>query len=416
MTKKLLALYGLTWNPFAPERPSEALLTTPKLDSFCWRLEQSHVREGGFALITGDPGTGKRVALRVLAERLGRLREVTVGALAHPQSSVADFYRELGDLFGVALKPHNRWGGFKALRERWQAHIDTTLVRPVLLIDEGQEMSPAVLSELRSLSSTRFDSRLILSVVLAGDGRLAEALRREELLSLGSRIRTRLALEYASPEERGRRGDALLLTVEHRAAPSTSGLALELRAHDEALALHVVDRAPDPSPERGTGPTATDRIEQVLAHAARPLSLRQLRHLCRLAHGDPLRCPHDPSDQRSRPQGGRRVPPRPAVRRPRSPFPGPPPYTAWETETGSTPSRSVIAGPSKSVPTLSIRALQASPAGGPARCVGCCRTRPTSARCITTGTNRSTGIRRPLGAAAGTRAAPDVVLPQNGSP
>ncbi len=201
MTKTLLALYGLKWNPFAPELPSEALLTTPKLDRFCWRLEQSHVREGGFALITGDPGTGKSVALRVLAERLGRLREVTVGALAHPQSSVADFYRELGDLFGVALKPHNRWGGFKALRERWQAHIETTLVRPVLLIDEAQELSPAVLSELRTLSSTHFDSRLLLSVVLAGDGRLAEGLRREELLPLGSRIRARLVMEYASPEE-----------------------------------------------------------------------------------------------------------------------------------------------------------------------------------------------------------------------
>ena len=201
MTKKLLALYGLKWNPFAPDLPSEALLTTPKLERFCWRLEQSHVREGGFALITGDPGTGKSVALRVLAERLGRLREVTVGALAHPQSSVADFYRELGDLFSVALTPHNRWGGFKALRERWQAHIETTLVRPVLLIDEAQELSPAVLSELRSLSSTHFDSRLLLSVVLAGDGRLAEALRQEALLPLGSRLRTRLTLEYASPEE-----------------------------------------------------------------------------------------------------------------------------------------------------------------------------------------------------------------------
>jgi general secretion pathway protein A len=201
MTKKLLALYGLKWNPFSPDLPTEALHSTPKLDTFCWRLEHSHVREGGFALITGDPGTGKSVALRLLAEHLGRLREVTVGALAHPQSSVADFYRELGDLFGVPLRPHNRWGGFKALRERWHAHIDTTLSRPVLLIDEAQEMTPTVLSELRLLASTRFDSRLILSVVLAGDGRLAEALRHEALLPLGSRIRTRLVMEYASSEE-----------------------------------------------------------------------------------------------------------------------------------------------------------------------------------------------------------------------
>jgi type II secretory pathway predicted ATPase ExeA len=209
MNKKLLALYGLKWNPFSPELPSEALRPTPALESFCWRIEQSHVREGGFALITGDPGTGKSVALRLLAERLGALRDITVGALAHPQSNVADFYREMGDLFGVALKPHNRWGGFKALRERWQAHIESALVRPVLLVDESQEMSPAVLSELRLLTSTRFDSRLILAVVLAGDGRLAEQLRRPELLPLASRIRTRLTLDYASREE-------LLACLAHR--------------------------------------------------------------------------------------------------------------------------------------------------------------------------------------------------------
>jgi general secretion pathway protein A len=201
MNKKLLALYGLKWNPFSPDLPSEALRVVPKVQSFCWRIEQSLVREGGFALISGDPGTGKSVVLRILAERLEALREVTVGVLAHPQSNIADFYREMGELFGVQLKPHNRWGGFKALRERWIAHIDSTLVRPVLLIDEAQEMLPAVLSELRILATTHFDSRSILSVVLAGDGRLLERLRREELLPLGSRIRARLVMEYVGREE-----------------------------------------------------------------------------------------------------------------------------------------------------------------------------------------------------------------------
>lgn len=136
MNKKLLALYGLKWNPFSPELPLDALYLTPKIDNFCWRIEHTLVREGGFALITGDPGTGKSVVLRLLAERLGRLREITVGAMTHPSSNLADFYREMGDLFGVEFKPHNRWGGFKALRERWLAHLEGTLLRPVLLIDE----------------------------------------------------------------------------------------------------------------------------------------------------------------------------------------------------------------------------------------------------------------------------------------
>ena len=201
MNKKLLSLYGLKWNPFAPELPTEALHVSPRLDSFCWRVEQSLVREGGFALISGEPGTGKSVVLRLLAERLEQVRDVTVGVLTHPQSNLADFYREMGDIFGVALKPHNRWGGFKALRERWLGHLDSTLMRPMLLIDEAQEMGSLVLSELRLLGSTRFDSRSILSVVLAGDGQLTHKLRRQELLPLGSRIRMRLVMEHASRDE-----------------------------------------------------------------------------------------------------------------------------------------------------------------------------------------------------------------------
>jgi hypothetical protein len=66
-----------------------------------------------------------------------------VGSINHPQSSLADFYREMGDIFAVPLRPHNRWGGFKALREVWFAHLETTRRRAVLLVDEAQEMSPA---------------------------------------------------------------------------------------------------------------------------------------------------------------------------------------------------------------------------------------------------------------------------------
>ncbi|MDQ5914778.1 MAG: ral secretion pathway protein, partial [Pseudomonadota bacterium] len=144
MTQKLLALYGLKFNPFTPDLPTDAIYVPPRIEDFCWRIEQAQVREGGFAMIHGDPGSGKSIALRLLAERLARLPDVTVGAINHPQSNLADFYRELGDVFGVPLKPHNRWGGFKALREQWQAHLESTRRRPVLLIDEAQEMAPPV--------------------------------------------------------------------------------------------------------------------------------------------------------------------------------------------------------------------------------------------------------------------------------
>jgi general secretion pathway protein A len=251
VNKSLLALYGLKWNPFSPELPTEALLETTALEDFAWRIENTHVREGGFALITGTPGTGKSVALRILAARLERLPDLTVAALAHPSANLADFYRELGDLFAVDLKPHNRWMGFKALRARWLAHLDASRLRPVLLIDEAQELAPVVMNELRLLASSQFDSRTLLSVVLAGDQRLTELLRRDDLLPLGSRIRARLALEHAAREE-------LLACLEHltRAAGNPGLFAPEL-AH--ALADHAM----------GNYRVLTNMAAELLAHGAR---------------------------------------------------------------------------------------------------------------------------------------------------
>jgi type II secretory pathway predicted ATPase ExeA len=177
--------------------PAEALWVPPAVDSFCWRIEQQ-IGEGGFALGIGDPGTGKSAALRILRARLSAQRDITVGVLTRPQAGLADFYRELGELFGVPLQPHNRWASAKVLREKWHKHIDSSLCRPALLIDEGQECCVPVLSELRLLASVDLDSRSILTIVLAGDSRLGDKLECPELLPLASRIRSRLRTEALS--------------------------------------------------------------------------------------------------------------------------------------------------------------------------------------------------------------------------
>ena len=201
MNTKLLALYGLKYNPFTSDVPTEALHIYPKLENFYWRIEHGFIGDGGFACLSGDPGTGKSVVLRALSERLGHIRDVQVGALSHPSARLSDFYRELGDIFGVPLAAHNRWNSFKNLRERWLAHVKSTLLRPVLFVDEAQEMPACVLNELRLLTSTQFDSQILLSVILAGDQRLNDKLRRDDLIPLGSRIRVRCNLEYAAPDQ-----------------------------------------------------------------------------------------------------------------------------------------------------------------------------------------------------------------------
>jgi type II secretory pathway predicted ATPase ExeA len=199
-SKKQLTLYGLKWNPFLPDLPPEGLIETEQAQRFAWKIENL-VMDGGFALITGEPGTGKSVILRILHERLRNLRDVKVASFTRPQSGLGDFYRELGAIFDVDLRASNRYGGYRALREKWKLHIESTLLRPVLLIDESQEMPAATLSELRLLSSMNFDSQNILTIVLCGDRRLSEKFRLPDLQPLGSRIRARLVTEPAARPE-----------------------------------------------------------------------------------------------------------------------------------------------------------------------------------------------------------------------
>jgi len=165
--KKLQALYGLKWNPFCQEIPSEALQSFSDYDRFCYQIEDQ-VLEGGFSACMGEPGLGKSVVLRMLSEQLSPIPDVIVGELTRPQSSINDFYRELADLFKIPFSVSNRYAGHQTLRNKWRSHIETTLFRPVLLIDEAQTLNSAVIYELKSLSSERFDSKMLITIAKGG--------------------------------------------------------------------------------------------------------------------------------------------------------------------------------------------------------------------------------------------------------
>jgi len=279
--KKLLARYGLKHDPFHPSLPVSDLWRPPNVEEFLYRIE-TLLLDGGFALLSGESGLGKSKGLQLIDHRLGQLDDVVVGVIERPQSMVGDLYRELGQLFGVDLSPANRYGGFKALRERWRAHIKTTLFRPVLLVDEAQEMATCCLNELRLLGSVRFDSECILTTVLSGDDRLPDRFRRRELVPLGTRIRTRLLLE---PRRREELLDFLDHLLERAGAPHlmTDGLRDALVAHaagnlrilttmgaellavaadrdhdqlDEKLFLELYGRRGTPKRSRGSGRAA----------------------------------------------------------------------------------------------------------------------------------------------------------------
>lgn len=75
-----------------------------------------------------------------------------------------------------------------------------------------------------------------------------------------------------------RRGDALTLSTEHRAAPSQDHIPLQLTQSLSALALSVLSEAAPPTPNPEV--SAMDRVLQALAQLSQPASVQQLRKLC----------------------------------------------------------------------------------------------------------------------------------------
>ena len=66
---KIKALFGLKYNPFLPSIPAEDLWCPPGGKTFLFRIE-TLVMDGGFALISGEPGMGKSKLLHLLATHL----------------------------------------------------------------------------------------------------------------------------------------------------------------------------------------------------------------------------------------------------------------------------------------------------------------------------------------------------------
>jgi hypothetical protein len=74
-------------------------------------------------------------------------------------------------------------------------------------------------------------------------------------------------------------GEQLTLAVEQRAAASTTGISLRLNDDGDAVALELsVDRS---SPEAPT-PAIEERVEQLLVAATAPMTLAEIRAVCRV--------------------------------------------------------------------------------------------------------------------------------------
>jgi general secretion pathway protein A len=151
------------------------------------------------AAIIGPSGAGKSGLLRSLTDALPEAR-YRVHYVKVTDLNKRDFCREIAVALGCT--PAGYYGALvHTIQQRCQTLLDQESLRPVILVDEAHDIRPEVLGILRVLTNFDMDSRLVVSVVLAGQNKLRQLLRRDDLEAVSRRIAHYSSLRLLSREE-----------------------------------------------------------------------------------------------------------------------------------------------------------------------------------------------------------------------
>lgn len=186
---ELTARYGLEFNPFL-KNSKEILYEGSEYKEALFRLDYL-AKTKGFGLLTGAPGRGKTTLVRNWAAKLNpSLYKVIYTSLS--TVTVNDFYRNLAFSLG-AQAAYRKTENFHVIQgEITRLALDKKKT-PVIIIDEANYISNAVLNDLKILFNFEMDSRDRAVILLVGLPQLNNTLR----LTIHEPLRQRIIMNYS---------------------------------------------------------------------------------------------------------------------------------------------------------------------------------------------------------------------------
>ena len=155
---------------------------------------------GGFALLTGEVGTGKTTISRCLMEQLPKNTQAAF--ILNPTLSCQELLATICD--ELKIRYRKTGASLKTLTDKISEKLlknHENDINTLLIIDEAQHLQPEVLEQLRLLTNLETNTKKLLQVILIGQPELQQLLQRRDLRQLAQRITARYHLMPLTRQE-----------------------------------------------------------------------------------------------------------------------------------------------------------------------------------------------------------------------
>src|SRR5690348_9476583 len=196
-----LSFFGLNEKPFAITPDPRYLYLSERHAEALAHLLYGINEAGGFVQLTGEVGTGKTTIVRSLLAQVPKNAEIAL--ILNPRMTAPEFLLTICEEIGIGV-PDLSQGSLKDLVDvlsHYLLRAHGAGRRVVLVVDEAQNLAPAVLEQVRLLTNLETNTQKLLQIILIGQPELRELLGRNELRQLAQRITGRYHLHPLSRDE-----------------------------------------------------------------------------------------------------------------------------------------------------------------------------------------------------------------------
>jgi general secretion pathway protein A len=196
-----LSFFGLNEKPFAITPDPRYLYLSERHAEALAHLLYGINEAGGFVQLTGEVGTGKTTIVRSLLAQTPKNAEIAL--ILNPRMTAPEFLLTICEEIGIGV-PDSSMESLKDLVDilsHYLLRAHGAGRRVVLVVDEAQNLAPAVLEQVRLLTNLETNTQKLLQIILIGQPELRELLGRNELRQLAQRITGRYHLHPLSRDE-----------------------------------------------------------------------------------------------------------------------------------------------------------------------------------------------------------------------